>query len=335
MEYGTPSASGPIAVKVGVVVIGRNEGMRLQRCLRSVGAAARRVVYVDSGSTDGSVSLAREMGCEVVALDARSAFTAARARNEGYQRLRAVVGETAYVQFVDGDCELVPGWTEEAARFLDAHADVGVVCGRLREKHPEDSVYNMLCDIEWEAPVGAARACGGIAMMRATAFERVRGFREDLIAGEEPELCVRLRSAGWHVWRLNKEMAVHDAAISRFGQWWKRTRRGGYAFAEGASLHGAPPERHYVDEARRALVWGALLPGVILACAAFDVRALGLFVVYPLQVVRIAMRGGLADARTWWRAAFLVLGRFPEALGALSFLADRVMRRRGARFDYK
>jgi len=318
-----------------VVVIGRNEGERLRRCLHSLGRLASQVVYVDSGSTDGSVEASRAMGADVVELDMRVPFTAARARNEGYRRLRALATDAGYVQFVDGDCELVAGWLEKAARFLDEHPGVAAVCGRLREKFPERTVYNMLCDIEWDRPAGEAKACGGNSMMRAGAFESVGGFRADVIAGEEPELCVRLRAAGWRICAWAKKMALHDAAMTRFGQWWKRSKRNGHAFAEGAWLHGAPPERHYVREARRALMWGVLLPVVIVTAAVMNPLWLGLALIYPLQVVRIALRGDLAGRKAWLRAAFLVLGRFPEGHGQLGFTLDRILQKRGRQIEYK
>ena len=129
--------SGRRPVNVGVVVIGRNEGERLKRCLESLGGVVGQVVYVDSGSTDGSVEMARAMGVEVLGLDMGTAFTAARARNEGFGRLREMVAGVAYVQFMDGDCELAGGWLHESATFLGEHDGVAAVCGRLREKHPE------------------------------------------------------------------------------------------------------------------------------------------------------------------------------------------------------
>jgi GT2 family glycosyltransferase len=172
-------------------------------------------------------------------------------------------------------------------------------------------------------------------MIRVRAFECVQGFRPDLIAGEDPELCVRMRAAKWRVWRLDGEMALHDVAMTRFGQWWKRSKRAGYAFAEGASLHGAPPERYCVREARRSLVWGVLLPLFVLASAFVDPLYLSLMIIYPLQVIRIALRSNLTGSKAWWRAAFLVLGRFPEGLGQLSFLLNRALRKRGALVEYK
>lgn len=184
------------------------------------------------GSADGSSKLAREKGAEVIDLDMRIPFTAARARNAGFHRLRQIAPDLAYLQFVDGDCELIEGWAECASSFLDAHADVAAAAGRLRERNPEQSIYNWLCDREWDVPVGETKMCGGIVMMRATALEAVGGYRDDMIAGEEPELCVRLRAAGWRIWRLDAEMAWHDAAMTRLSQWWRRGVRSGYVFAQ-------------------------------------------------------------------------------------------------------
>lgn len=309
----------------GVVVIGRNEGERLRRCLASVSGDARRIVYVDSGSSDGSVTLARDLGVEVVELDMRTPFTAAHARNEGFDHLRRLEPELPYVFFVDGDCEVVAGWLDKAVGFLDEHAEVAVVCGRRSERFPQQTVYNLLCDIEWDTPVGQTKACGGDAMMRTSAFEGVGGFRADLIAGEEPELCVRLRAAGWEIWRLDADMTLHDAAMVRFGQWWKRSMRAGYAFAQGAHLHGAPPESHWVSESRRAWLWGLGIPLLVLgAVVGWGFWGLALLAVYPLQTVRLAARGNRSRRENWWRAFFLVLGKFPEMAGQVKFLAQRL-----------
>jgi glycosyltransferase involved in cell wall biosynthesis len=297
-------------MNVAAVVIGRNEGARLFACLDAL-AGVSPVIYVDSGSTDGSVAAAQARGAQVVVLDLTLPFTAARARNAG---LAQVPPETTLVQFVDGDCVLQDGWLERAKEFLDANPHVAVACGRRREMFPEASLYNTLIDAEWNSPIGEARACGGDALMRVAALRQVGGFRADLIAGEEPELCVRLRQSGWQIWRLDTEMTAHDAQIMRFGQWWQRSKRAGHAFAEGAALHGAPPERHWVRETRRALLWGAAGPCVImLAGMVIGPLAALLALVYPLQMLRLSLRGG----RSW--AVFSVLGKFAEAQGALSY----------------
>jgi len=66
----------------GVVVIGRNEGERLKRCLRSI-PTGYPVVYVDSGSSDDSVAFALSTGAIGDEMDNASGCTGARAGNAG------------------------------------------------------------------------------------------------------------------------------------------------------------------------------------------------------------------------------------------------------------
>ena len=192
--------------QLGIVVIGRNEGQRLTDCLNSLKSHEGRVVYIDSGSSDGSISVAERAGALVVQLDATQPFTAARARNEGFKALVAAKPDVRFVQFIDGDCELVPTWFDTAVPFITDQKDVAVVCGRRRERFPERSVYNWLCEIEWNTPIGEALACGGDSLIRVDTFQEVGGFRPSLIAGEEPELCARMRKKGWKIWRLDADM---------------------------------------------------------------------------------------------------------------------------------
>jgi len=320
----------------GVVAIGRNEGERLKRCLHSALNATPHVVYVDSGSQDGSVDFARSVDVDVVELDTSIPFTAARARNAGFRRLKELVPALEFVQFVDGDCEFASGWLEQGAVFLRTTPKAAVACGRLRERHPERSIYNRLCDAEWNTPVGLALACGGIAMMRAQSIEQVHGFREDLIAGEEPELCLRLRREGWEVWRVDVEMAWHDAAMTRFSQWWRRSERAGHAYAEGAALHGKSPQRHWVRESRSSWFWGAGLPvAALLAASIVGPWGLLLFLAYPLQFLRMLRRSRDDASLKVPRAFFLLLGKFPEVLGQLRYWRNRMARRRSLLIEYK
>jgi GT2 family glycosyltransferase len=318
------------------VIIGRNEGERLRRCLEASSGIGGRRVYVDSGSSDGSVGRALEAGARVVELDMSMPFTAARARNAGLGELRRSCPEVTKVQFIDGDCELIGDWLGVAAACLDEHPEIVAVTGRLRERFPERSVFNRLCDIEWNTAIGETKSFGGIVMIRVDAVAQAGGFREDLIAGEEPELCVRLRAGGAKLWRIDHDMAWHDANILRMSQWWRRTVRSGHAFAEGAALHGAPPERHFVGETRRALFWGACLPVAILLLALCRPIGLLLLMVYPLQWLRLGTRlRRRGSPIPWANALFLVVGRFAEAQGALKFHLGRLFGRRSALIEYK
>jgi GT2 family glycosyltransferase len=329
-----PTACG----KLGVVVIGRNEGNRLVRCLESVRYQAACVVYVDSGSTDSSVETGRALADAVVELDMRRPFTAARARNEGFDRLLEIHTGLDYVFFVDGDCEVIDGWLGAGVQFLTEHPDFAVVWGLRRERFPEKSIYNLLCDIEWQDyPLGEVRACGGDAVARVDAIRAVKGYRADLICGEEPEMCVRLRQAGWRVFHLESPMTLHDAAIYRFNQWWKRMMRAGYGFAQGAALHGAPPERHAILETRRSWIWGLGFPLIVLVLAPFvGWWSAIVLLAYPIQIVRLSALGNRASAReNWSRAVGLVLSKFPEMVGQVRFHLDRLRRAQSRLIEYK
>jgi GT2 family glycosyltransferase len=324
---------------LGAVVIGRNEGSRLAACLDSLISNCHATVYVDSGSMDDSVALARARGVEVVALDLSRPFTAARARNAGFTRLIEQNPTIEFVQFVDGDCEVVSGWLSNAHAFLTENPGSAVACGRRRERFPNQSIYNKLCDIEWDTPVGQARACGGDAMIRAAHLQQVDGYDETVIAGEEPELCVRLRKAGYQIHRLDAEMTLHDAALSKFSQWWKRNVRSGHAFAEGAHMHGAPPEQHFVKEERRAWFWGAAVPvlaiGGALPTLGFSTLLLAGYPVSAGRIYRHFRKRGKGHDESALAGVFLTIGKFAEVQGSLRYHLGRLAGRRSEIIEYK
>lgn len=324
---------------LGVVIIGRNEGERLRRCLASLAGQQAMLVYVDSGSTDGSVAMARAAGAHVVELETDRPFTAARARNAGFARLRELAPDATRVQFVDGDCEVAPDWIANAAAALATNPSVAVVCGRRRERAPDASIYNRLCDIEWNTPVGPADACGGDALMRTGPLVEVGGYNADLIAGEEPDLCLRLRQRGYGILRIDAEMTLHDAAMLEFKQWWRRTVRSGHAYAEGYTRHRHESGRHWAKEVRSNLLWGGLLP---LACASLlpTVPPLGalLLLGYPVLAARVyrstRRRGfGARDAALF--AAACVVGKLPSCLGQLRYWAKAALGQRSVLIEYK
>ena len=334
------NASGTAADALGIVVIGRNEGDRLKRCLASLGAEEHgRVVYVDSGSTDGSVAAAEAAGAQVVRLDLSIPFTAARARNAG----RAALGPgVRWIQFVDGDCVVQPGWLTRARAALAADPGLAAVFGRRREVAPQASVYNWLCDIEWAVPPGPQRQFGGDAMLRAEALDQAGGYPGEMIAGEEPDLSMRLGALGWRIACLPAEMTLHDAAMTRFGQWWRRVERSGHAYAELEARHPGEWRRRV----RAALFWGAGVPGgvaVLLIAAAlgrspWPAAAAGALALLPLvQIARIARRearGRPAHEAFVW-ASFLMLDKPPHALGIARYWWSRLRGRRTALIEYK
>ena len=297
------------------------------------------VVYVDSNSTDSSVDMARSLGAEVVELDPSGPIGVPRAQNEGFQRLTQIDPEIRYVQFVDGDCEIVNGWLDQAIQVLEERPEVGLVTGRRRERFPDASIYNRLADLEWDTPVGETKGSHGDFMVRATAFREIGGFDVAVLVSEDYELCLRLRKVGWILLRIDAEITVHDMAMTHFGQWWWRTVRSGYGYADGAYLHGRSPERHCVREVRSILVWGMVLPLLALGLA-WPTRgaSLALFGAYLLlywRVRRYALSRGWSrpDARLY--GLWTILAKFPMAVGLVTYCFRLLARRPKQIIEYK
>jgi GT2 family glycosyltransferase len=269
---------------VGAVVIGRNEGARLKRCLQSLAPQVAHLVYVDSGSEDDSVNFARSMGLHVVEMDTNTPFSAARARNEGFEAL-AEIAPCDCVQFIDGDCGVEPDWIARASAQLQITPELGLVTGWRRELFPDNSIYNALCDLEWHRPAGPIAACGGDMMVRAAAFDDAGGFDPTVIAAEDDEFCQRLAGAGWRMLRIPEQMTIHDADMLHFGEWWKRAERSGHGFAQVADLH----EGYFAPERKRVILFGGILP--LLAI-------LGFFFSWKLFLL-VLLAYGISFGRTW------------------------------------
>ena len=326
---------------VAVVAIGRNEGPRLEACLRSARRELDHIVYVDSGSSDGSVELARAFGAETVELDPARPFSAARARNAGWRRVRSLAPAVRHVQFLDGDTELEPAWLEVAWDWLEGWPELAVVCGRRRERRRRASVYNLICDMEWARPAGVNVACGGDAMMRLAALTDVEGFDETIIAGEEPELCVRLWQRGWSTLRVDAPMTTHDADMNRFGEFWRRGVRAGHACAEAVARHGRGPTRHKRRELASVLGWAVAWPALALLVARRRPAAGGaMLLAYPLHAMWIAWRAreqgrarSLGEGLIW--ALACIVGRWAQVQGMARFVRGRLRGRCSGIIEYK
>jgi len=318
--------------KLGVVVIGRNEGERLKKCLNSVVHLISAIVYVDSGSSDDSVVFAKSIGVNVVDLDMSQHFTAARARNTGFNHLLACYPDVKYVQFIDGDCEVIEGWFENAlSAFMQEtkNESLAVVFGRCKERYPEASLYNYEANQGWKVTPGYAETCGGNALMLVEVFNIVQGYDETLIAGEEPELCLRLRRAGWKILSVADEMVWHDVNIHSFYQWYKRAVRTGHAFAEVCWKNRQFSEHYWRKHNIRIFGWGLLLPTVIVSLSFLQLSFLWLFFIYPLQVARIAKKEG------WVYGYFCVLVKFPQAVGQIKYALNHALGKKSKLIEYK
>jgi GT2 family glycosyltransferase len=318
----------------GVIVIGRNEGERLRRCLASMVEQAEVVVYVDSGSADESVSIARSFGHRVLSLDPKYPFSAARARNEGFALLTREHPEIRFVQFVDGDCMVAAGWLAAAVAALDERAERAAVLGHVSEANPDNTVFNRLCALEWKSGTGDIEnfgALGGIFMVRVEVFRQLGGFNREVIAGEDSELGVRMSLAGFRVTKIDQPMVCHDANMTRFAQWWKRAVRAGHAIGQRAFLNGDTPARDCVRERKSTWCWGIGLPLAVLlflipSHGASLLLLLAAYGVLGWRVYRFRRQMGDSPADALLYARYLLLAKIANGLGLLKFYWNRLFK---------
>lgn len=329
-----PTETAPHDAAIAAVVIGRNEAARLRVTLPALRAQIARGVYVDSGSSDDSVAVARAHGLQVVELDTSAPFSAARGRNAGMAALQAG-GMPEFVHLLDGDCEVQPGWVAAALNHLRAAPDCGIVTGHIHEMSPGASAYNALCDVEWRKPPGKIASCTGTMLLRSTGFTAVGGFDPTIIAAEDDDFCLRMQANGWHVWLLDHPMARHDANLSTFRPWWRRMVRAGYGFAQVGDRHPG----HFTAARRRVLLYGLILP--LLALTGLFVGlwlTLAVGLIYALSWAKTAtglLRGGQGPGRAAQLAGLLVLTKPANLIGFATYYLRRARRQDNQIIEYK
>lgn len=326
---------------LGFVVIGRNEGERLKASLNAIRRLSPNspVVYVDSGSTDQSVSFSRGIGVDVVELDMSLPFTAARARNAGGNRLLEQHPDLEFVQFFDGDCEMTDGWVDAALSCFERYPEVGIVSGRRREKFPEASIYNTLMDIEWNTPIGECFAVPGDMCVKTAAFKAINGFNPSIIAAEDNDFCLRAYKAGHKIRRVDADMSRHDANITHLAQWYKRAQRGGHGFANIHHIHDNGSEKHFRKELRSIAFWGATFPVLLLICMLLLKPLAGLMVLtYLLFIAKTFLRRKLSGDSLRIALAYSALtytGKVAEFFGVIAYWKNHLLERDHTLIEYK
>jgi glycosyltransferase involved in cell wall biosynthesis len=332
-----------MAPAISVVVIGRDEGQRLARCLESIRNlrgfdGAIDIVYVDSASKDGSPELAAKYGAEVIVVNAERP-TAALGRNAGWR-----VAKAEFVLFLDGDTVLHPDFAKAAFDAMAQDASVVAVWGHRREIHPEESIYNRILDLDWVYAPGIVEFCGGDVLMRRAVLEEMGGYDSELIAGEEPELCRRMRAKGYRILHIDQPMTGHDLQMTRWGQYWKRATRAGHAFAEVSQRFRGSDDPFWDAERKRNLLRGGFWMASFLLAVAGSVARL---TIVPLAIwFGILLILSLRSAwKSRWKSRGAVtlllygvhshLQQIPICIGQLRFALDERRGNRRALIEYK
>jgi glycosyltransferase involved in cell wall biosynthesis len=328
---------------LSVVVIGRNEGERLVRCMesvlsmRSLHDGAIEIIYVDSGSSDASFEQAARSGARVIRASPLRPCAAA-GRNAGWQAALADL-----VLFLDGDTVVAPDFVLNSIRDFSDPA-VAIVFGNRRESNPDGSIFNRVLDLDWITRPGLADYCGGDALVLRRVLEQVGGYDENLIAGEEPEMCRRIRALGYRILHVDRAMTTHDLGIKRFSEYWHRAVRTGYAYAEVSKRYRATESPLWNNEARQNLVHGAMMIAIAVGALVLSLASSSLL---PLLAIIAAVT--ILTIRTAWRYRWkstnfstrLLYGvhshlqQIPIMFGQLKYRRDYRRGRIGKLIEYK
>jgi glycosyltransferase involved in cell wall biosynthesis len=250
VEQNDQTSSG---IDVSFVVIGYNESETLEECLNSAKQAKLdgltwELLYVDGGSNDSSIDIAREIGVDHL-LGGEKRRRAAENRNLGLFAARG-----RFVQFLDGDMVLSPDWPHAAVEFLESHEDFAAVCGNLNESS-HGTLFKAL-QIDWVPREDTIRHCGGAAMYIRETVQKAGGFPTDVAYGEEPLLCWRLRNNhGKKIYQLNRPMARHNLGFHGIRDYWRRNVRCGQTYAEIASRCWRTSDPLWRKECIRNALW--------------------------------------------------------------------------------
>lgn len=324
-------------LSVSVVIIGRNEGQRLIKCIQSVQSAdwkehSYELIYVDSNSSDGSLQHAQDLGANAAKLDDPSP-SAGKARNLGWRMAKAPL-----IMFLDGDTQLHPNFINHALSVIK-DPELCATFGRLKEVHPEKSIYIRVMDLDWVFPLGKTLFFGGNVLVRRCAIASVDGFDPTLKAGEEPEMCARLRAGGWKIEHIDVPMATHDLAITTFKAYWLRAYRSGIAYAEVAErmrMRGDPLWQHDAKRDFRHGLLFTLMPLVML--------------LHPLVILLVLLAAVAVLARTakrcawkapgqtllcWQYSVHVMLQKIPAFFGQLQWLRAKFMNTQIKMVEYK
>ncbi len=330
---------------IDCVIIGVNAEKTLASCISSIRAAnypqsCLHIYYADGGSHDNSLAIAAEFtDVTILALNPEHP-TPGLGRNAGWK-----AGKSPLVHFFDSDTILHPDWLAQAVATISE--GVAAVRGNRCEIFPRATLYNWIGSLEWNDQPGDVECFGGDVLIRRSVLEQSGGYDEVLVGGEDPELSRRIRHLGWRIIQLDQEMTRHDLAMTRFGQYWQRAYRSGYAFAAVTDRFSKQKTGFWFAEFRRILVRGGgcqillsaalvsllLFPEAVPLALAMAISGLGLLFFPRLFRVGYFARDkqlSRSDARIYaWHCSIVVL---PDLFGLLRYYwgkwFDRPLRNR-------
>ena len=199
-----------IKINVLIVIKALNEERRIeaavQSALNAVNLVGGEVILADSCSTDNTVALASVFPIRIVQLRHAGERCCGIGPQLGYQHSS---GDFIYI--LDGDMEILPGFLPAALLFLKENPGMAGVGGQVVEMNITGLEY--IARMERSANhmgQGDVDRLDMGGLYRRSAVEETGYFSDrNLHSYEELDLGVRLRHAGWKLWRLDIAAVRH------------------------------------------------------------------------------------------------------------------------------
>jgi GT2 family glycosyltransferase len=238
-------------MKLSIVIVNYNTASLLKNCLSSIYKNPPKMEYeiivVDNNSLDNSNEMLREKFKQVRVINNKINAGFARASNQG-----AAQSSGEYILFLNSDTLVCPQSLSKMVEFMDGHEKAGVMgpllispeekiiqtswgwhpsfCGEMLQKYFTDEnvqqskmVNALVANCLQKKVRAVAYIVGASLLVRKKAFTESGGFDQNLVFYfEDPDLCYRLRQAGWQI-IFNPEIRImHLLGQSAQDSWQKK-----------------------------------------------------------------------------------------------------------------
>jgi glycosyltransferase involved in cell wall biosynthesis len=182
---------------ISFIVIGKNEGWRLTKCLQSIydtieynGLKKSEIIYVDSKSSDDSIKRAKAF-TTVNIFEITGECNAAIARNIGANE---AAGDILF--FTDGDMEINKDFLSKV--IINSNLKYDYVTGHLDDylydyndrflgKNHRTYGKHLPKKLKW------SRVCGGVFLIKKHLWDQMGGMRTKYKMNEDFDLSIRLK----------------------------------------------------------------------------------------------------------------------------------------------
>lgn len=300
-------------MSVSVIIKTLNEAKRIARTIEfalaglPVGPSGRQgeVIIADSGSSDATIEIASRYPVRIVQIESPAKPSCGIGPQLGYQYARHDL-----VCLLDGDMDLDPDFLPEAIAYLDKHPQAGGVTGHVEEMMLGNLEYTRR--VQRNAPenrIGSIDRMNGGGLYRRAAIDS-SGYMTDrnLHGYEEFDLGVRLRHAGWQLYRLDRRFVRHYGHAVNSYKLLVRRWKTKYLFGIGELLRasvGKPYFGQLIKELPELKLWA------VVSC--WILFSIGLLLFIPDKLVALATVMGIFAALVAlmsWRKRGFALGLY-------------------------